>query len=194
MISRGWNTVPNGRLFWMPDFIAADEALSLFLALRQDVEWRQDHIQLFGKSHPIPRLQAWYGDKPYRYSNLMMDPKPWLPLLLTLKQRCEQVAHSEFNSVLVNLYRDGKDSNGWHSDNEPELGAQPSIASLSLGEVRTFHLKHKKTKQKITLELTPGSLLIMSGDTQRYWQHCVPKTRRVKQERINLTFRYVSES
>ncbi|MCJ2377704.1 alpha-ketoglutarate-dependent dioxygenase AlkB [Vibrio sp. ZSDZ34] len=194
MISRGWNEVPNGRLFWMPDFISADEAQSLFLALRQDVEWRQDHIQLFGKSHPIPRLQAWYGEKPYRYSNLLMSPKPWLPLLLTLKQRCEQVAHSEFNSVLVNLYRDGKDSNSWHSDNEPELGEKPTIASLSLGEARTFHLKHKKTKQKITLELTPGSLLIMSDDTQRYWQHYVPKTRLVKQERINLTFRYVYES
>lgn len=118
-----------------------------------------------------------------------MKPEPWFPALLDLKQRCENVAKTPFNSVLANLYRDGNDSNGWHSDNEPELGPEPVIASLSFGEARLFHLKHKETKQKLSFELTPGSLLIMAGDMQQHWLHTVPKTKKTKSQRINLTFR-----
>ncbi|MGF1694424.1 alpha-ketoglutarate-dependent dioxygenase AlkB [Vibrio lamellibrachiae] len=195
-----WHSVPNGLLYWDPNFIDNDQAEALFGALRDQVRWRSDEITLFGKTMPIPRLQAWYGDASYRYSNLTMEPDPWLPILLDLKSQCEnvtngeQVANARFNSVLANLYRDGSDSNGWHSDNEPELGSQPVIASISLGETRTFHLKHKQTKQKYTFDLNSGSLLIMAGEMQKYWLHTVPKTKKPKTERINLTYRLISDS
>ncbi|MBW3695296.1 alpha-ketoglutarate-dependent dioxygenase AlkB [Vibrio sp. T187] len=186
-----WHELENGNVFWAPHFFDEQQSQQLFDALYHQIEWQSDEITIFGKTMPIPRLQAWYGDKAYRYSNLLMQPKPWLTILQTLRQRCEQAAHTEFNSVLCNLYRDGNDSNGWHSDNEPELGAQPVIASISFGETRKFHLKHRVTKQKHTFELTSGSLLIMAGDTQKYWQHTVPKTKLKKSPRINLTFRNI---
>ncbi|MCG7497845.1 alpha-ketoglutarate-dependent dioxygenase AlkB [Vibrio sp. Of7-15] len=186
-----WHSLQGGKLYWDPQFIALEESYGLFESLREQIQWQRDNITLFGKTMPIPRLQSWYGDKRYRYSNLTMEPRPWLALLSDLKVRCEQVAMTNFNSVLANLYRDGNDSNGWHSDNEPELGEQPIIASLSFGETRKFHIKHKETKQKITFDLVSGSLLIMAGDMQRDWQHCVPKTKMPKSERINLTYRYI---
>ncbi|WP_047043198.1 alpha-ketoglutarate-dependent dioxygenase AlkB family protein [Vibrio mexicanus] len=188
-----WTSLPNGELFWAPNFMPRYEAEQHFDSLRQQIKWRHDQITLFGKTLPIPRLQAWYGDAPYCYSNLTMQPEPWFDELLNLKIQCEQVANAPLNSVLANLYRDGSDSNGWHSDDEPELGTQPIIASMSFGETRTFHLKHKQSGQKISLELTPGSLLVMAGDMQKHWQHTVPKTKKPKGERINLTFRYVFE-
>ncbi|MCK6261746.1 alpha-ketoglutarate-dependent dioxygenase AlkB [Vibrio sp. ZSDE26] len=188
-----WHQIPNGSIYWDPNFVPAEEADHLFLRLKQQVAWRDDSITLFGKTMPIPRRQAWYGDASYRYSNLTLTPEPWLPDLFELKTRCEQVAHSPFNSVLANLYRDGNDSNGWHSDNEPELGRQPIIASISLGESRLFHLKHKQTKQKYTFELNAGSLLIMAGETQSYWLHTVPKTKKPKSERVNLTYRFIHD-
>ncbi|WP_371862435.1 alpha-ketoglutarate-dependent dioxygenase AlkB family protein [Vibrio atypicus] len=184
-----WYTLNNGLLYWAPNFIDIKEASRTFDLLHQQVAWRNDMITLFGKTMPIPRLQCWYGDDAYRYSNLTMEPEPWFPALLDLKQRCDNVAKTPFNAVLANLYRDGNDSNGWHSDNEPELGPEPVIASLSFGETRLFHLKHKETKQKLSFELTPGSLLIMAGDMQQHWLHTVPKTKKTKSERINLTFR-----
>ena len=184
-----WHTVNNGRLYWSPNFIASNEADELFELLRNQVKWREDEIKLFGKTMPIPRLQCWYGDSPYKYSNITMQPEPWLPHLLELKQRCESVANSRFNSALANLYRNGQDSNGWHSDNEPELGTNPVIASLSFGETRRFHLKHKTTKEKITFDLASGSLLIMAGEMQKFWLHTLPKTKVNTGARLNLTFR-----
>lgn len=124
-------------------------------------------------------------------SGLTMQPEPWTPALLSIKVACEQVARVSFNSVLANLYRDGRDYMGWHQDNEPELGEQPLIASVSLGQERRFVLRHLASKQKIEFLLQPGSLLIMAGETQRYWQHSVPKSQRPMQARINLTFRRI---
>lgn len=143
----------------------------------------------------IPRLQAWYGDnyQAYTYSGLTMKALPWTPELGELRKRIEQHTGFLFNSCLANLYRDGNDTVGWHSDDEPELGVNPTIASLSLGESRDFQLKHKITKEKLTIPLKTGGLLLMSGETQHYWQHCIPRTKRVKSPRINLTFRLIHE-
>lgn len=186
-----WTEVPDGRLLWLPDFIDLFESMEWFRILNSELQWREDKIMMFGKWVTIPRLQAWYGDASYQYSNLTLDPLPWTPSLEELKGRCEQASEASFNSVLANLYRTGQDSNGWHSDNEPELGTTPVIASLSFGATRRFLLKHRTSKEKITLDLPSGSLLVMAGELQRHWVHCVPKTARQVEPRINLTFRYI---
>ena len=186
-----WQDVLNGKLLWDPSFLTPGEANVLLNQLMSNVPWKQESITLFGKSVKQPRLQTWYGDKGYHYSGLTLPPTPWLPALLPIKQACEVIAEQEFNSVLINLYRDGQDSMGWHQDNETELGKNPVIASLSLGESRRFLLRHLHCKSKLEYELNSGSLLIMGGELQHFWQHCVPKTARPKEPRINLTFRYV---
>lgn len=186
-----WHELPDSCLYWAPNFVTQEEASEFFRHFNEQIKWRSDNIILFGKTMPIPRLQAWFGDRDYRYSNILMQANEWSPKLLDLKRRCEQASGSKFNSVLANLYRDGQDSNGWHSDNEPELGKKPVIASLSFGETRRFLIKHRNTKQTHTFELSSGSLLIMAGKTQQHWQHTVPKTKRKKTARINLTFRYI---
>ena len=180
--------------FW-PDFLPVSEAENTFNRLLSDICWRQDTITLFGKTHPLPRLQAWYGDAGchYSYSGLSLAPQPWSKNLLTLKALIEEHCQSTFNSVLANLYRHGQDSNGWHSDDEKELGEKPVIASLSLGAKRKFRLRHKFRKDMpvIDLDLTPGSLLCMSGHSQSHWQHTLPKTARTVGPRLNLTFRNI---
>ena len=186
-----WIELQNGRLFYAPNFLSEQQADQSFLNLRNELDWQQEKIQLFGKQVLQPRLQAWHGDKSYTYSGLSMQPQPWTPTLLELKSRCEAVAKHTFNSVLSNLYRDGQDSMGWHQDNETELGTNPVIASLTLGESHRFVLRHLSTKEKYEVELGHGSLLIMAGETQHYWQHSVPKTAKPKEERINLTFRHI---
>ncbi|MCW8345806.1 alpha-ketoglutarate-dependent dioxygenase AlkB [Vibrio sp. ZSDZ65] len=186
-----WTDLPNGSVLWIPNFINPLESNSVFDALYHDLTWREDKILMFGKRVTIPRLQAWYGDASYQYSNLKLDPLPWIDVLQDLRHRCETVAECPFNSVLANLYRTGQDSNGWHSDNEPELGEQPVIASLSFGATRRFSLKHNATKQKVIIDLPAGSLLVMAGELQRHWKHCVPKTARYVDPRINLTFRQI---
>ncbi|AYV24177.1 MULTISPECIES: alpha-ketoglutarate-dependent dioxygenase AlkB family protein [Vibrio] len=186
-----WTEVLGGKLLWIPDFIDVFESLEWFRLLNSELQWREDKIMMFGKWVTIPRLQAWYGDASYQYSNLTLDPLPWTPHLEDLRRRCELASEAPFNSVLANLYRTGQDSNGWHSDNEPELGNSPVIASLSFGGTRRFALKHRETKQKITLDLPSGSLLVMAGDTQHHWLHTVPKTARHVEPRINLTFRHI---
>lgn len=178
-------------MLWAEHFLTPTQADHAFSVLTQELDWQQEAITLFGKSVLQPRLQAWYGDKAYTYSGLTMPPKAWTPMLADLKQRCELLAGQAFNSVLANLYRDGQDSMGWHQDNEPELGQQPVIASLSLGETRRFVLRHLHSKEKFELPLSHGSLLIMAGNTQHFWQHCVPKTVRALEPRINLTFRLI---
>lgn len=180
--------------FWSEALTPTDSE-QCFNDLIASTPWRQDKIQLFGRRIAIPRLQAWYGDTHchYSYSGLNLAPLPWTPQLLQLKTRVEQLSQHTFNCVLLNLYRNGSDSNGWHSDDEPELGEQPVIASLSLGETRRFKLRHKYNKaiKGITINLNSGSLLVMSGHSQSHWQHCLPKTARQIEPRINLTFRNI---
>lgn len=187
--------IADGDLFFYPNFFTVEESESFFFELDETIKWRQDLINLYGKTFPIPRLNAWYGDsdKPYTYSGIDMEPEPWTPALLEIKTAVEEVAEVEFNSVLVNKYRNGKDSVAWHSDDEPELGKNPIIASVSFGETRRFVLRHKYREDvgKISLDLTDGSLLIMKGETQHFWQHQIPKTSRKVAPRINLTFRVI---
>lgn len=178
---------------YYPAWMSITQADASFSRLKAELAWRQDEIKLFGKRHKIPRLQAWYGDSTavYRYTNLTMQPLPWHPHLMSLKTACEAQCCTTFNSVLANFYRHGRDSMGMHADDEPELGQEPVIASLSLGQTRPFILRHKHTKERHTLDLTHGSLLVMRGTTQQYWQHGINKSQRPLHERINLTFRYV---
>jgi alkylated DNA repair dioxygenase AlkB len=185
--------MPDADLKYYPNFIAASEAAILMQALYQSLDWRQEQITLYGKTFDVPRLQAWYGDKNarYQYSNLSLRPLPWSSVLLALKQKCENASNSHFNSVLANLYRHGQDGMGRHADNEPELGQQPVIASLSFGEERNLDFYHNATKDKVRLPLHNGSLLVMSGNTQKYWQHGMAKTKKTLAPRINLTFRYI---
>lgn len=177
---------------YYPDFIDSQKAVAYFDHFRGTIPWQQDDIKVFGKVYPQPRLTALYGvaDKTYSYSNITMQPKPYTSELLEIKNRIEAMAQVEFNACLLNLYRDGRDSNGWHSDDERELGQNPVIGSISLGQERPFHLRHKKNRHlKHTILLQHGSLLLMKGKTQHFWQHQVPKTKKPIGERINLTFR-----
>lgn len=142
---------------------------------------------------PEPRLSAWYGDAAYTYSGKTRQPHAWMPILDALRQRIEIACQARFNSVLLNLYRNGQDSMGLHSDDEPELGPEPLIASLSLGAERRFVLRHKTlTDQRHTLTLAHGSLLLMAGRTQHAWKHGLPKAKSVAEPRINLTFRWLT--
>ena len=178
---------------FQPFFYTQEDALSLYQYLHEHTDWRQETIKVYGKSHLTPRLSCWMGDEhtTYGYSNTIMKPVAWDKTVLAIKLKIEEATNTQFNSVLINLYRDGKDSNGWHSDNEPELGLNPTIASLSLGAPRDFHLRHKSNKQLThKMSLTNGSLLMMSGTTQQYWQHHIPK-RANASGRINLTFRTI---
>ncbi len=186
-----WTHIKQGLLYWQNDFLPHIEADELLQRLISHVPWRQESIYLFGKWIPQPRLQAWYGDMDYTYSGLHQSARPLLPELAVLRERCAQIAEQSFNSVLLNYYRHGQDSMGWHQDNEPELGTNPVIASVSLGESRRFVLKNLHCKSKIEFNLTHGSILIMAGDLQHHWQHCVPKTRTTKEARLNLTFRLI---
>ena len=163
--------------------------------LIDEVPWRAEEIVVWGKTFPQPRLIAWYGDvgKNYTYSGINLSPLPWTQALLDIKRRVEAVARTDFNSVLLNYYRDHQDSMGLHSDDEPELGERPILASLSLGEERIFILKHKREKalKPVRLKLASGSLLLMKGETQRYWKHGLDKETRPCGPRVNLTFRHI---
>ncbi|MGI9308589.1 MAG: alpha-ketoglutarate-dependent dioxygenase AlkB family protein [Gammaproteobacteria bacterium] len=170
---------------------AADRYLDL---LRKTVDWQQDTLKLFGREHRIPRLHQWYADEgvTYRWSGLSMQACQWIEPLQDIREQLEAATGERFNSVLVNLYRDGKDSMGWHADDEPELGSQPTIASISLGAERELRLRRKDDNGVTeTLSLPHGSLLLMAGNSQHEWQHSLPKRRRVKEPRINLTYRNV---
>lgn len=183
--------LPNGEYIHIPHFFNAPESDHYLRVLRQKVEWKQESMNMYGRQLPFPRLIAWYGDdqKPYSFSGITLDPFPWLPELTEIKKRLEPIAKIEFNRVLLNLYRDGRDSVGWHTDAEPGLGKNPVIASVSFGATRKFQLRHMQSKEKVELELSHGSLLIMMGEMQHFWQHQIPKTAKPVGERINLTFR-----
>jgi alkylated DNA repair dioxygenase AlkB len=181
-------------LSYTPGWLTTPEADNLLQLLHQSLQWQQQPIRMFGKMVMQPRLTAWYGDKgaAYTYSGLRHDPLPFTPALEQLRTRLQTETGHTFNSVLCNLYRTGADSMGWHSDNEPELGPDPVIASISLGQRRRFLLRHKQNQQiKHTLPLEHGSLLLMHGPTQVNWQHSLPKSNTAKGQRINLTFRHI---
>lgn len=186
--------LPDAKIDYYPDFFSEAEANALFHKLLTEIPWQQDKITVFGKTYEQPRLTALFGNegKPYSYSNIIMQPHPWNESLTSIKRKVEKATGHTFTSVLLNLYRNGKDSNGWHADNEKELGQNPVIASVSFGEKRTFQLKHntiKEAKQSIVLE--NGSFLLMKGTTQHYWKHQIPKTEKPINQRINLTFRTI---
>ncbi|WP_165750144.1 alpha-ketoglutarate-dependent dioxygenase AlkB family protein [Cellulophaga sp. Z1A5H] len=186
--------LPDSDLIYYPNFFDALSATEYFKILKEETPWQQDDITVFGKKYAQPRLTALYAtnDLPYSYSNITMHPHPFTKELLQIKEEVEKVAQTNFTTCLLNLYRDGKDSNGWHADNEKELGKNPIIASITLGEERYFHLKHRTNKNlKHKLLLEHGSLLLMKGATQQHWLHQIPKTAKPIQERINLTFRVV---
>lgn len=187
--------MPDGEVIIYRHFLKQSESDQFFDILFNSLNWRQEKIKFFGKEINIPRLTAWYGDegKSYQYSGIKMNPNPWTPSLIVIKSEVETVLKLKFNSVLINLYRQGQDSMGWHSDDEPELGQNPTIASVSFGATRRFQLRHKSNKTLNTLEvaLTHGSLLLMRGKTQHFWKHQIPKTSKTLTPRINLTFRAI---
>jgi len=170
------------------------DADDLFDEVKKTTAWQDRTIRMYGKDIPLPRRTAWYGDPGtgYVYSGIENVPMPWTAAISTIRAAVEARCDVQFNSVLLNRYRTGKDSVAWHADDEPELGDQPCIASVSLGATRTFRFKHKRREDlQASIALTHGSLLVMRGQTQANWLHCIPKTTKPVGERINLTFRQV---
>jgi alkylated DNA repair dioxygenase AlkB len=188
--------LPDGDTVFYPAFFALSDADVLLQELLDTTAWRQDSTTIYGRSVDLPRLTAWYGDEGtgYRYSGIDNDPLPWTPALLTVKRAIEPVCGVTFNAVLLNRYRTGQDSVGWHSDNEEVFGENPVIGSVSFGGTRTFQFRHMKKKDlKRNVELTHGSLLVMQGATQHNWMHQIPKTAKDVPERLNLTFRVIQK-
>ncbi len=187
-------SMPNAEVTFYRNFFDSQESDRIFEILRDEINWRQDKMKLYGKDINLPRKTAWYGDmdKSYTFSGIHLNPEPWTPTLLEVKERIEDVAGVEFNSVLLNLYRHGNDGISWHTDEEPELGENPVIGSVSFGGTRKFMFRHRQDKNiKAEVELTDGSFLLMAGETQHFWQHQIPKTSRHVEPRINLTFRVI---
>jgi alkylated DNA repair dioxygenase AlkB len=187
--------IADGQLCYWACAFDQQESDRLLLDLRQRIEWQQEEILIFGRRTLVPRLVAWYGDPvaSYTYSGTRHEPRPWTIALLGIRARVEALTGAAFNSVLLNLYRDGNDGMGWHSDDEPELGRDPQIASVSLGATRRLRMQHRRRKSEVlSVDLGHGSLLLMAGETQHHWRHCVPKTAARVGERINLTFRRIS--
>jgi alkylated DNA repair dioxygenase AlkB len=183
--------IPSRDFSYVPH--ALGDADDLFGALMADVPWQQESITLFGVGRPMPRLTCWMGDAAYVYSGLRNEPQDWSPAVAGIKDRVEELAGARFNGVLLNLYRDGRDSMGWHADDEPSLGPAPMIASMSLGGQRRMRFKPKPHHGGAPFEVTlaPGSVLIMRGRSQADWLHAIPKTAKPVAPRINLTFRHV---
>jgi alkylated DNA repair dioxygenase AlkB len=190
----GENLAPfDGELYLIKQFYRLPESDQLFAALATGLIWEEEAIFIFGKWVKVPRLMCWYGDLDayYRYSGVNHQPIFWNEALQPVREKVEQQCGSAFNSVLALLYRDGKDSMGCHADDEKELGVNPVIASLSLGDERLFKLHHKKSKETLDITLGHGDLLVMAGTLQHHWMHSVPKTKKLKTPRINLTFRKI---
>ena len=186
--------IPGGELHFNPRWLPRAEADALLEALMDEVRWETHRIKMFGKEHDSPRRSCWIGDAgaSYVYSRVRFDPRPWPLSLAALRPRIDQASGVAMNSVLANLYRSGQDAMGWHSDDEPELGTRPVIASLSLGGARRFRFRHRRDHSKtFAIELPHGSLLLMSGDTQANWQHALPRTSKPVAPRLNLTFRRI---
>lgn len=213
-------TVPGGELFYAERFFSRAWSDRMFAYLQENeshdwrsvdwrnlsvdaldeigftnIRWKQDSLKLYGKFIPLPRLTAWYGDSgaAYTYSGIKSEPNPWNDGLLHIKHRIEELAGSKFNCVLLNWYRDGRDSLNWHADDEKELGTDPIIASANFGATRDFQLRRNSDHaQKITIPLKHGTVLVMGGELQRHWKHAVPKRANVEGSRFNLTFRSIN--
>jgi|TARA_B110000908_G_scaffold159943_1_gene202681 alkylated DNA repair dioxygenase AlkB len=190
------NLLPyDGELYFNSALLTVEESDALYLTLSDSIAWEQRSITLFGKRMLQPRLIAWHGDvgANYRYSGADYIAQPWTAELSHLRERVEGFFKRRFNSVLLNYYRDGNDSMGWHRDNEKQLGGQPAIASVNLGATRLFKLQHVTTKELRKIDLSSGSALLMAGCCQQYWRHSVPKQKGIITGRINLTFRYIEQ-
>jgi alkylated DNA repair dioxygenase AlkB len=184
--------LPDGELFVLEQLPLPLDNATLLARLIAETAWRAESITLWGKQVAQPRLVAWHGEARYRYSGLTLEPLPFTPLQRQVKDAVEAATGQRFNSLLLNYYRDGRDSMGMHSDDEPELGPAPVIASFSVGETRRFILKHKRSGQRLSLELASGSLLLMAGAMQANWQHGINKSARDLGARVNLTFRNIA--
>jgi alkylated DNA repair dioxygenase AlkB len=187
--------LPEELIEYKPGFFTNEESTRLIPILKGTINWSQETIHMYGKLLNTPRLTAWYGDnsKTYAFSGKKYEPYVWTKELLFIKARVDAACKITFNSVLLNLYRNGNDSVAWHADDEPELGINPLIASVSFGQPRRFDVRHKQDhKLKYSIELENGSLLIMKGDLQHNWEHQIPKSTKAIKERINLTFRVIS--
>jgi alkylated DNA repair dioxygenase AlkB len=193
--ARKVNLLPHdGEVYLCEHAVGARDADRLLGALGASIAWRQEEATIMGRCVAIPRLTAWHGQAGYVYSGIAMEPAAWTPELFELKSCAEDFSGQPFNSVLLNLYRDGRDSVSWHADNEPGLGRNPVIASVTLGATRRFQLKHRTCAERVTIDLSHGSCLIMAGATQHHWLHQIPKTRHPVGPRINLTFRSMGEA
>lgn len=181
-------------VIYYPSFFKTEDSDLFFKTIYKKTTWQQDDICVYGKTYPQPRLTHLFAEnnQPYTYSNIKMHPSPFSEVLLEIKKNIEEITGFKFTTCLANLYRDGRDSNGWHADDEKELGKRPIIASVSLGQQRWFHLKHKTNKEiKRKLLLESGSLLLMGEGTQENYLHQIPKTKKIVGPRINLTFRKI---
>lgn len=183
--------IEDGELFFMQRLPLAVDNAEVMRRLLDETSWKAETIFLFGREVAQPRLSAWYGEQRYTYSGRTFEPLPFTPLQLEIKHAIEAASGKRFNSVLLNYYRNEQDSMGFHSDDEPELGPQPAIASVSFGATRTFILKHKKQPRTVKIDLTDGSLLLMAGKLQHCWRHGINKERKPCGPRINLTFRLI---
>ena len=184
--------MPQADVALHPGWLLPADADRIFAALAAEAAWKQEHLTIQGRTIPLPRLTAWHGTRSYRYSGIANAPQPWTPVLAELRDRLEAFLGASFNSVLCNRYRDGRDSVAWHADDEPELGMEPVIASISLGQARKFSFKRRDgAGARVDLTLEHGALLIMRGPTQRHWLHQVPKTTQPLAPRINLTYRRI---
>jgi alkylated DNA repair dioxygenase AlkB len=186
------NLLPiDGEVYYFGQIFDETESRKIYQSLLTNIEWQHDTALIYGKHIVTKRKVAWIGDSEfhYNYSNTQRIATPWTLELLEIKSKVEKLVNYKYNSCLLNLYHDGSEGMGWHSDDEKGLGANPNIASVSFGATRRFELRHKVTKQKVSIDLEPGGLLLMKGATQRMWQHQLPKSTKVKKPRINLTFR-----
>lgn len=196
MIPSNYNILPyDGIANYYQSVFTEDESISLMEKLSETIIWRNDESKIFGKHYITKRKVAWYGDKAfeYKYSNVKKNALNWTHELLLIKDRVEKLTSESFNSCLLNLYHDGSEGMGWHSDNESMLKKNATIASLSLGAKRRFCLKHKKTNEKTEITLDNGSIILMKGEIQSNWLHQLPKMLKIKHPRINLTFRAFKE-
>jgi alkylated DNA repair dioxygenase AlkB len=188
-------SLPDADVLLFSDCFGTEESVRILDRLLAEIHWQQDYLTFYGREIALPRLTAWYGDRGrnYTYSHISMKPHPWADLLLTIKARVEAVSGAEYNSVLLNLYRSGADGVSWHQDNEPELGEDPVIASVSFGATRIFQMRHltRKDISRVDIPLFDDSLLVMRGSTQRFWKHQIPKTQKPVGARVNLTFRCI---
>ncbi len=185
--------VNNGWIIFMENFISLEKSDFYFDYFLNTIPWKSSKIKVFGKTYDTPRREAYFANsgKNYSYSGKSLVVNTWDEELIKLRDQLSEILGEDFNACLLNLYRDGQDSNGWHADNEKELGKNPIIASLSFGATRKFQLKHSKNSEKYDFNLSHGALIVMGGELQHFWKHQIPKQKKIADARINLTFRKI---